>query len=75
MALIGVYLVILGFELDPELLDLEPLEPPPLASDSTTITRVMRRTRNTAVASRIFAKVNTVQCFSFVILPSLIDCI
>ena len=72
MALIGVYLVILGFELDlPDLdldrLDLEPLEPreppdlsPPsrrLVSDNSTITISMMATSNT-VANRILANSN-----------------
>ena len=72
MALIGVYLVILGFELDlPDLdldrLDLEPLEPreppdlppPPrrLVSDNSTITISMMATINT-VANRILANSN-----------------
>ncbi len=60
----GVYLVILDFELDSDLvlefLDLDPpletpLPPPlPLASDNSTITRVTKRTRNTEL-SRILA--------------------
>ena len=72
MALIGVYLVILGFELDlPDLdldrLDLGPLEPreppdlppPPrrLVSDNSTITISMMATSNT-VANRILANSN-----------------
>ena len=72
MALIGVYLVILGFELDlPDLdldrLDLEPLEPreppdlppPPrrLVSDNSAITISMMATSNT-VANRILANSN-----------------
>ena len=72
MALIGVYLVILGFELDlPDLdldrLDMEPLEPreppdlpPPsrrLVSDNSTITISMMATSNT-VANRILANSN-----------------
>ena len=72
MASIGVYLVILGFELDlPDLdldrLDLEPLEPreppdlppPPrrLVSDNSTITISMMATSNT-VANRILANSN-----------------
>ena len=72
MALIGVYLVILGFELElPDLdldrLDLEPLEPreppdlpsPPrrLVSDNSTITISMMATSNT-VANRILANSN-----------------
>ena len=63
----GVYFVILGFELDPDrldlvLLDLEPpLEPPldpppprPLVSDNSTIVTRTKATRNT-VAIRILA--------------------
>ena len=72
MASIGVYLVILGFELDlPDLdldrLDLEPLEPreppdlppPPrrLVSDNSAITISMMATSNT-VANRILANSN-----------------
>ena len=72
MALIGVYLVILGFELDlPDLdldrLDMEPLKPreppdlpPPsrrLVSDNSTITISMMATSNT-VANRILANSN-----------------
>ena len=59
----GVFFVILGFELDPDrllvLLDLEPLEPPlepppprPLVSDNSTIKTRTKATRNT-VAIRI----------------------
>ena len=62
VGLIGVYLVIFGVELFPDLeeLPLRPLDPPlppplPLAaSDNSTITRVMEITRNT-VAILIFA--------------------
>lgn len=63
---IGVYLVILGFELDPDedlLRDrylerpLDPPREPPLAPlalwDSSTIVKVTRRTRNSA-STRIF---------------------
>ena len=72
MALIGVYMVILGFELDlPDLdldrLDLEPLEPreppdlppPPrrLVSDNSTITISMMAKSNT-VANRILVNSN-----------------
>ena len=67
VALIGVYLVILGFELDPPDLDLdrlEPREPPnlpppprPLVSDNSTITVRTMATSNT-VANRILANSN-----------------
>ena len=64
--MIGVYLVILGFELDRErelerlLEPLEPLRlppPRPLASDNSTNTMVMKRRRST-VESRILAHEN-----------------
>ena len=70
VALIGVFLVILGFELDPPDLDLdrleplEPREPPdlpppprPLVSDNSTITIRTIATSNT-VANRILANSN-----------------
>ena len=72
MALIGVYLVILGFELDPldldldrlDLEDLEPLEPPdlpppprPLVSDNSTIAIRTMETSNTVV-NRILSNNN-----------------
>ena len=60
MALIGVYLVILGFELDPPelplvLLVLELLEPPDLllVSDNSTIKIRTKVARNTVI-NRIF---------------------
>lgn len=68
VALIGVYLVILGFELDPpdlplDRLDLEDLEPPdlppprPLVSDNSTITIRTTVTRSTT-AILIFADID-----------------
>ena len=70
VALIGVFLVILGFELDPPDLDLdrlEPLEPRepadlpppprPLVSDNSTVTIRTMTTSNT-VANRILVNSN-----------------
>ena len=79
VALMGVYLVILGLEDDLDRLDLEPLEPPldppprPLVSDNSTIVTRTTATRST-VAIRILAEVPTttilIQISPFVALPS-----
>ena len=80
VALMGVYLVILGLEDDLDRLDLEPLEPPlepppprPLVSDNSTIVTRTTATRST-VAIRILAEVPTttilIQFSPFVALPS-----
>ena len=67
VALIGVYLMILGFELDPpeldlDRLDLEPLELPPrlLVSDNSTITISTMVISNT-VANRICPTATTIK--------------
>ena len=61
MALIGVYLVILGFELDPPDLDLDRPDLPirPLVSDNSTIIIRTMATSNT-VANRILSNGNDV---------------
>lgn len=62
VALIGVFLVILGFELDPpeltlDRLDLKPRPPRPLVSDNSTVTIRTTVTRSTT-AILIFADID-----------------
>ena len=59
MAMIGVYLVILGFELDPLDLDQPDLPIRPLVSDNSTIIIRTMATSNT-VANRILSNSNDV---------------